>query len=366
MLCPKCGQQNPPDTPFCSSCGSPLTQPPPTPETVRIRTSRLGIASFVLGILSPLAFLAAALLDNLIIGLISLNLAALAIILGIISLVLIDVRAGKLTGRGLAAIGTAVPGLLLLLLTAISILRRGRDPRTARMVCGTNLVGLGRAMLIYAGDFDEQFPRAGPPNAAWGDTGSETISKSLYLLIRYADVTPKSFICKGDAGVTVLDMDDFAFLFPDGAPPDFDFTMADDFGDDPVLHYSYSYHLPYSPYAIKTSSEAGMAVLADRNPFIDAPAAKAVRIADFDPTGTIDEQKKGNSRSHKREGQNVLFSDNHVEFKKRSYCGIDDDDIYTSWDDEDKRRGAAPTLTSQPADRLDCLLVHDPPVVNGP
>lgn len=75
------------------------------------------------------------------------------------------------------------------------------------MVCGSNLSGIGRAMLIYANDYDNQFPRAGGRDTIWqpkinnwkadnrfdafglkrdGTGGSATISSSLYLLIRFA------------------------------------------------------------------------------------------------------------------------------------------------------------------------------------
>jgi len=72
--------------------------------------------------------------------------------------------------------------------------------------------------------------------------------------------------------------------------------------------------------------------------------------------------KAGNTFGHQAEGQNVLFLDNHVNFEKNSFCGINDDNIYTSWDGQDIRRGVPPKLGSQPADRLDSLLVNDPPV----
>ena len=40
-----------------------------------------------------------------------------------------------------------------------------RRPRSIafRMTCGTNLSGLGKAMQIYANDYENQFPRAGGP-----------------------------------------------------------------------------------------------------------------------------------------------------------------------------------------------------------
>jgi len=72
-------------------------------------------------------------------------------------------------------------------------------------------------------------------------------------------------------------------------------------------------------------------------------------------------QTAGNTFAHRGEGQNVLFVDDHVTFQKRPYCGVKKDNIYTSWDGSDIKRGRPPTLTSQPADRLDSLLVNDPP-----
>ena len=37
-----------------------------------------------------------------------------------------------------------------------------------RMTCGTNLSGIGKAMLIYANDYEDELPRAGGRNTAWG------------------------------------------------------------------------------------------------------------------------------------------------------------------------------------------------------
>jgi prepilin-type processing-associated H-X9-DG protein len=57
----------------------------------------------------------------------------------------------------------------------------GKAKSTAyRLVCATNLSGLGKAMLIYANDYDEKYP----DTSQWCD-----------LLIDYADVTEKQFRC---------------------------------------------------------------------------------------------------------------------------------------------------------------------------
>jgi hypothetical protein len=56
-----------------------------------------------------------------------------------------------------------------------------------------------------------------------------------------------------------------------------------------------------------------------------------------------------------------MFLDTHVNFEKRSYCGLEDDNIYTFWDGTDKARGRPPSLGDRPADERDSLLVNDPP-----
>jgi len=38
-----------------------------------------------------------------------------------------------------------------------------------RMTCGTNLSGIGKAMLIYANDYEDELPRAGGRNSEWGN-----------------------------------------------------------------------------------------------------------------------------------------------------------------------------------------------------
>jgi prepilin-type N-terminal cleavage/methylation domain-containing protein len=40
-----------------------------------------------------------------------------------------------------------------------------------RMVCGTNLSGISKAMLIYSNDNEEEYPKAGWPDSSWSDQG---------------------------------------------------------------------------------------------------------------------------------------------------------------------------------------------------
>src|SRR5512139_3872229 len=39
-----------------------------------------------------------------------------------------------------------------------------------RLTCGTNLSGIGKAMLVYANDYEDELPKAGGRNTGWGAT----------------------------------------------------------------------------------------------------------------------------------------------------------------------------------------------------
>lgn len=294
-------------------------------------------------------------------------------ILGLIALGLIGSSGGRVTGKGFAAIGVAIPPILIFVLFWFNI-GKWYPTISYRMICGTNLSGIGKAMLIYSNDYEDKFPRAGGRESIWsnsipdwtannryaayglsadGSGGQATISSSFYLLVKYAEVTPKSFICREDYGTTEFNPTDYGIN---------DKKLLWDFGPNPPKHCNYAYHMPYGQFALSTESESGMAVAADRNPWMMLPSANTKSsIAYFDPDGNREKNRAGNSITHKGDGQNVLFMDAHVGFEKISFCGINDDNIYTYWDGQDIRRGAIPNIKSQPADRLDSMLVNDLP-----
>jgi prepilin-type N-terminal cleavage/methylation domain-containing protein len=257
-----------------------------------------------------------------------------------------------------------------------------------RMVCGSNLSGLGKAMLIYANDYEDELPRAGGRDSVLGTvvwngadrivayglgsgTGYASMTSNFFLLVKFAEVTPKSFICKGDSGTTEFKLSEETPV----PPATFELIDAWDFGSNPPTHCSYSYHFPFGKWSLTTSSEPGMAVAADRNPWIIPPGGTVMPgdWANFKPAGapyngSAEDQKRGNSVAHNVEGQNVLFLDGHVYFEKRSYCGIEDDNIYTKWTaiapNGERRKGIIPS--DVPMDRLDSLLLNDGPGGSGP
>jgi prepilin-type N-terminal cleavage/methylation domain-containing protein len=239
-----------------------------------------------------------------------------------------------------------------------------------RMVCGTNLSGIGKAMLIYANDYEDELPVSGNSETTWGaentvkwdamtaygangayTNNKATITSCFYLLVKYAEVTPGSFVCKGDTNVSEFES------------PERDLITLWDFGARASEHCSYSYHQPFdtstpNTYALTTSSEPGLAVAADPNPWIKDDTKE---FDLFDPEGGRDAVKEGNSYTHQDEGQNVLFLDSHVNFENTSACAINEDNVYTVQTNATiPQLGIEPvTGVSVPRTRQDSLLVND-------
>jgi prepilin-type N-terminal cleavage/methylation domain-containing protein len=241
-----------------------------------------------------------------------------------------------------------------------------------RMVCGTNLSGIGKAMLIYANDYEDELPRAGGRNGLWvpkianwaannrvaayGSNGDGSITSCFYLLVKYAEVTPKSFLCKGDSGVSEFKPADYGV-------GDRELIDLWDFGGEPWMHCSYSMHLPFDKYALTTSSDPGMAVAADRNPLMASPfgTPKDLPVSGF--WADRESAKTCNAVQHQDEGQNVLFLDSHVGFEKTAICGINEDNVWTHWNGGDIRVGGVPGVGQQIGitenRRQDSVLVTD-------
>ncbi len=288
----------------------------------------------------------------------------------------------------------AVTCLLLILLVPV-LFAKPRE-QSMRTLCGANLAQIGKAMFLYAGDNEGILPRAGGPSMNWGTTpnwtapirmiafntgvdgtgGMASINANLYLLVKYYGVAPRVFVCKDDRGTTEFKLSECA-----GLTRNFGLDDAWDFGPpwDSGKHCSYAYHIPYGKYPLSTSLDPNLAVAADRNPWIPSPAAVAGNWTGFRPDipmwpgwspGTSDQACKGNSVTHRQDGQNVLFLDGRVTFAKRSYCGVDKDNIYTLSTDTTGRGsifGAMPVCAAglMPTNRKDSLLVHDPDTFGG-
>ncbi len=244
-----------------------------------------------------------------------------------------------------------------------------------RMVCGTNLSSLGKAMMLYSNDNDEEYPRAGGQKAlgvwtadgkiaAWDHLpGGEkafldgtTVTASWYSLVKGYDVTTKQFVCRGDAGTRAFKMSDMMSIL--------ELEDVWDFGDGsndiwPGSYCSYSYHMPYNMdsatpgHPIGVVSDSGCPLAADRNPFVDKNADVYIQDSDVTDPSTIwddppgsgynDTEKKWNAAAHQREGQNVLFNDSHVTFERYPNVGIENDNIWLYWGADCDPTGVSPS-----------------------
>ena len=182
MYCSKCGVQNSDGSTHCVNCGSVLMDTPPEQSAgvhpvpvmaAEPKTSRFAIASMIMGISTIFC------ITWPIFG-------PLAITFGIVALVKISKYKPYLKGTGLAVTGIAIPAVMIILIPVLAMLLAIMMPALSkvkhvaqRVVCETNLKGLGIAMIVYANDYDEMLPTEN-----WCD-----------LLIEEADVSPKSFIC---------------------------------------------------------------------------------------------------------------------------------------------------------------------------
>lgn len=287
--------------------------------------------------------------------------------------------------RGFTRADVLVAGAVCLVLVLLApVVQAMTEALYIRTVCGNNLSQIGKAMLIYANDYEGTLPRAGGPTSLYGalgkwtastrygayglsadgNGGKATINSCFYLLVKYYGLPTKVFVCPGDKGTSEFKLsDDF------GLPSGFELIDAWDFGP-PSISYkscSFSYHLPFGSWHFPTiSQDPNFAVAADRNPWFKSPAADAAPYAEFRPDlpefgGTAEQARAGNAIAHERDGQNVLFRDGRVTFETRSYCGVAKDNIYTRTDtDGGSPFGVGPALCSIPMSEEDSLLFHDP------
>jgi hypothetical protein len=216
----------------------------------------------------------------------------------------------------------------------------------ARVKCMKNLQQLGAAMASYANSYDGYFPQLpgnGPwskglgfdyfiekpdfvPNAAGANT-SRTITASWYLLIKYGDLLPKTFICPAQDNITEFD----------GSNPNKKIIQSLwDFGPDPYKHVSYSMHNPYGKFPAHKNRAAAFAIAADMSPYFNNGELIQINseyhFYNIDVTKPYSHQLL-NSPNHDC-SQNILYIDSHVENQQYPDAGVKQDNIFTYWSEK--------------------------------
>jgi hypothetical protein len=287
----------------------------------------------------------------------------------------------------------AIAAVCLLLVALVPVLLARPRERASRVLCGANLGQIGKAMFIYANDYDGVLPRAGGPTTMWGplanwvapnrwvaygvnpttnEGGHASFSSCFYLLVKYYQMPPRVFICKGDPGVREFRLSD---VLGGVLPRTMKLSDFWDFGpsiSDAAKACSYAYHVPFGQYGLTTTRDPNLAVAADRNPWIMSPGANAKPFPGVGPDrfqpdiagygGSSALARNGNTFTHQNDGQNVLFLNGRVTFETRPYCGVRQDNIYTVGDrGGGSPMGTAPVCSSQPQHQDDSQLLHDDP-----
>ena len=257
--------------------------------------------------------------------------------------------------------------IALLISILLPSLSRARE-LSKRLVCGSNVKGIGTSAKIYANENQEKWmippfkrslidsgtgvdylagtkvsqigsEEAGEvgferhresvsETASFPSAGSTALSttRAYWMMVRSGDITVKQFICPsaGDEEDPTENLDLY-----------YDFTQ---YG-----HISYGYLVPFGPR--DTQPREGMdnrqVLAADKGPFYLSGSTPTWDGADGLPLkfdSSPNDWRQYNSSNHggssNGEGQNALFADGHASFLRTPLGGIDSDNIYTLMTDE--------------------------------
>jgi prepilin-type N-terminal cleavage/methylation domain-containing protein len=175
------------------------------------------------------------------------------------------------------------------------------------------------------------------------DTDGISPTRAFWMLVRTGDVTVNQFVCPS-SGAIRDDTREIELYY--------DFQSID--------NCSYGYQVPFGPRTVRASAnlDPRMAVAADRGPYSDSTGNETVPLdipvtEESPPT----DWRQFNSPNHggqgSGEGQNVLFADSHATFERTPTAGVDKDNIYTLqlWTEDDpsgRVSGESPVTQSGP------------------
>jgi prepilin-type N-terminal cleavage/methylation domain-containing protein/prepilin-type processing-associated H-X9-DG protein len=228
-----------------------------------------------------------------------------------------------------------VVGIVALLMgVMLPAINRVRET-SRRTTCMGNLRAIGQGLLTYARDNKDEFPRVIAVPTANNDylethepdatvtspfanatDGKNASYAALFLLVRYDLLKPDAFVCPStDDVVDTFDGQDYH------ARSNFTVIRATDGGHVVPTNCSYTYACMY-PNQIATVRRMKLSTLPGGFPLA---ADKSLRRCSIFPD---DGQTKGNSRNHKRAGQNVAYADGSVAWHTKPTAGFNGDNIY--------------------------------------
>jgi len=254
--------------------------------------------------------------------------------------------------------------IALLISILLPSLSRARE-LSKRLVCASNIKGVGTSAKIYANEnnerwmipgFDQSEVDAGginyvkdgtgpmdPPSDPgevgyfrWqqsqskvaGQGGSPDVSttRAYWILVRSGDITVSQYICpsSGDEEDPTENLELY-----------YDFTQ--------YRNISYGYQVPFGPRDTqpREGSDNRQILAADKGPFYLDPGSLEWKNSEGNDLSLNDSPKEWrgyNSPNHgglgNGEGQNALYADGHASFARLPATGIDGDNIYTAMNDQ--------------------------------
>jgi hypothetical protein len=183
--------------------------------------------------------------------------------------------------------------------------------------CSAQLNSVAAAIGQYAEDHDQTLPSvataAGSPWWKVGYQGSENQSNTrhLWLLVNGKYIEPEAFVCPARISGKALKLDR---------------SQVPQLSDFPGRKYvTYSFRILCDKNSARLI-RGNKILISDVNPVFENPPQDFFK--EFDVLLNND-LLQANSINHKGRGQNVLFSNGSVEFKKSRIVGSDEDDIFT-------------------------------------
>jgi prepilin-type N-terminal cleavage/methylation domain-containing protein len=255
-----------------------------------------------------------------------------------------------------------IAALIAILLPVITKARENSN----RIKCASNVRQIITAMINYANDNKGAYPRArsNPNSQNVTTTGNyqgaltfsdpfdpavpvNNVAAAMFMLVRLKSLSSAVFICPSS--------NDTPDTFGGGNN-----TAMNRFTFSSKANLSYSYQSPYinNPdyYRVKLGIRVGYAIVSDMNP--GTAGGDSVLLA-FD--GTAPSIAKANSNNHNGKGQNVGYSDGHVDWCLTPFAGVQRnmirDNIFTSATSDDNYDGSNGDVDTGPQDRDDSVLL---------
>jgi prepilin-type N-terminal cleavage/methylation domain-containing protein/prepilin-type processing-associated H-X9-DG protein len=240
-----------------------------------------------------------------------------------------------------------VIGIIALLISILlPSLNRARETAN-RVKCASNLRQIGQGILLYGNENKQSLPRtlydnaitaASVPNYSNGgttqtdpfaaantaassatSTGYNNVMSAMFLLVRTQDIGTEVFTCpSGTAEKDTMNNQ------PATERSNFGTFGAGNLEKSVAYSFINMYPVPAAQMNFKRLSSE-YAIGADINPGIQ----NGQTPQNLTTASTAAQMKTGNSFNHKKDGQNVLYGDGHVEFQNSPLCGVNRDNIYT-------------------------------------